>query len=320
MSEHLYFIITSDSGKTLRVPVSKRSFALVSSFFTLFLLGLCISSTFTLGLYSTNRISSRQIVGLKTQLQQSTHLLTEHQQSAGELKRQMDLKVAGLQLAKARQEASFSEEKEELLATAVTELNERSEDIKTVINSIGIKVKESSHARKNSGGPFIANDKTDHDQLLFKADKYLRTIRYTPLGRPVIGQVTSGYGTRLDPLNSEGAYHSGLDIRAKRGEKVLATAAGIITQASPNGNYGNFVTIDHGNGYSTNFAHLDRFLVKKGDQVERGQIIGLVGNSGRTTGIHLHYEVCLNKKPINPAKLMTVAGMSLSTPHLAKRN
>ncbi len=311
MSEHLYFIITSDSGRTLRLPVCKRNFALVSSFLILFLLGLCVSSTFTFRLYGTNRTSSHQITDLKTQLQHSTQLLAKHQ---------MDLKVAILQLAKAREEASFTEGKEELLATAVTELNERSEHIKTVMDSIGIKVKDSSHARKDSGGPFMASRKAEHDQLLFQADKYLETILYTPLGRPVIGQITSGFGTRLDPLNREGAYHSGLDIRAKRGEKVFATAAGVITKAFYNGNYGNFVTIDHGNGYTTNFAHLNRFLVKEGDQVERGQIIGQVGSSGRTTGIHLHYEVCLNNKPINPAKLMKVAALTLSTPHLPKRN
>lgn len=320
MSEHLYFIITSDSGKTFRIPVNKKRFTLVSSFLLLLIFALGVASTFTLSLYNSNRISSRQIADLKQQVEESTQLLTQHQESAEELQRQMDFKVAGLQLAKAKQEASFNEEKEELLANAVTELNERSEHIKSLMKSIGIKIKESFHARKDSGGPFIAKAKKDHDQLLFEADKYLQSIRYTPLGKPVLGQVSSGFGTRLDPLNREGAYHSGLDIRAKRGEKVVATAAGIITQASRNGDYGNVVTIDHGNGYTTNFAHLDRFLTKKGDRVERGQAIGLVGNSGRTTGVHLHYEVCLNNKPINPIKLMTVAGLPLSTPHLSKRN
>lgn len=319
MSEHLYFIITSDSGKTLRVPLRKRSFTLVTSFVVLFLFGLCITSAYTIGLYGSNRISSNRIAELQQQLQQSTRMLAKHQENTEELKRQMDLKVANLQIAKAQQEASFHEEKEELLATAVTELNERSEHIRTVMKSVGIKIKESFHAGKNSGGPFVANDRKEHDLLLLQTDKYLETIRYTPLGKPVIGQVTSGFGTRLDPLNKEGAYHSGIDIRANRGQKVFATAAGVITRASRNGDYGNVVTIDHGNGYTTNFAHLDRFLVKKGDQVERGHIVGLVGDSGRTTGVHLHYEVCLNKKPINPNKLMTVAGMSLSTPHQIKR-
>lgn len=320
MSEHLYFIITSDSGKTIRLPVRKKYFHIVSGFFILALIGLCASSTFTFGLYGANRISARQVADLHRQLEHSTRMLAEHQQSAEEFKHRMDVQIAGLQLAKAQQEATFTEEKEELLATAVTELNERSEHIKSVMNSIGIKIKESSHARKDSGGPFIASRKADHDQLLFKADKYLETIRYTPLGKPVVGQITSGFGTRLDPLNGEGAYHAGLDIRARRGEKVFATAAGVVTKAFHNGNYGNFVTIDHGNGYTTNFAHLERFLVKEGERVERGQVIGKVGNSGRTTGTHLHYEVCLKNKPINPAKLMKVAGLSLSTSRLPERN
>ncbi len=320
MSEHLYFIITSDSGKTLRLPVSKKSFALVSSFVLLFFIGLCISSSLTLSFYGSNQISSHQLDDLRKQLDRSTQLLARQQDSTEQLKQRLGLQIADLQKAKVQQEASFTEEKDELLATAVTELNERSELIQNVIQSIGIKVKNSAHARKDSGGPFMASSKAQHDQLLFKADKYLETIRYTPLGRPTRGQITSGFGKRLDPLNREGAYHSGLDIRAKQGDNVLATAAGIVSKAFYNGNYGKFVTIDHGNGYTSNFAHLSRYMVKAGDRVERGQIIGKVGNSGRTTGTHLHYEVCLNNKPINPVKLMKVAGLSTSTPHLPKRN
>lgn len=320
MGDHFYVIITSDSGKTHRIPVYRKSFIFISTFFVLFLAALIFSSTMTFGLFNSNRYYSEQVTDLKEQLQQSGRLLAQHQKSAEQMKHQMSLKIASLQTAKAQQAASFSEEKEALLATAVTELNDRSEHIKEVMDTLGIKIKRSSHAKKDSGGPFIAHGEAEHDQLLFKADKYLETIRFTPMGRPVNGQISSGFGTRLDPVNGEGAYHSGIDFRGTRGEKIFATGAGIVIKAHRNGNYGNYVRIDHGNGYTSSFAHLYKFLVKEGDRVERGQIIGMVGSSGRATGTHLHYEVCLNNKPINPAKLMKVAGLSLSTPRPAIRN
>jgi murein DD-endopeptidase MepM/ murein hydrolase activator NlpD len=320
MGDHFYVIITSDSGKTRRIPVYRKSFIFISTFLILFLTALIVSSTMTLGMFSTNRYYSEQVTDLKEQLQQSGQLLAQHQQAAEQTKRQLNLKIASLQMAKEQQAASFSEEKEALLATAVTELNDRSEHIKEVMDTLGIKIKRSSYTKKDSGGPFVAHGEAEHDQLLFKADKYLETIRFTPMGRPVNGQISSGFGTRLDPVNGEGAYHTGIDFRGKRGEKIYATGAGVVTMAHRNGNYGNYVLIDHGNGYTSSFAHLDRFLVKQGDRIERGQLIGMVGSSGRATGTHLHYEVCLNNKPINPAKLMKVAGLSLSTPRPSTRN
>lgn len=320
MSDLFYIIITSDSGKIRRIPVYRKRFILGGFFFTLLLAGLIFSSSLTIGLLSTAKSYSRQIASLKEHLQHSTQLLAKHQEGAEQLKQQMALEIANLQMAKARQEASFSEEKEELLATAVTELNDRSNHIKEVIENLGIKITKSSHAKRDSGGPFIAHKEKGHDQLLFKADKYLETIRYTPLGRPVTGQISSGFGTRLDPMNGEGAHHTGIDFRGKRGEKIFATGAGVVTQAHYNGNYGNFVMIDHGNGYTSSFAHLDRFLVKKGERVERGQVIGKIGSSGRATGAHLHYEVCLKDTPINPTRLMKISGLSLSTQRLSARN
>lgn len=320
MSDLFYIIITSDSGKTRRIPVYKRRFILAGFFIFLILAGLIFSSSLTIGLFGTNRSYSKQIANLKEHLQNSTQLLAKHQESAEQLKQQMAIEIASLQMAKARQAATFSEEKEELLATAVTELNDRTNNIKEIIDNLGIKVTKSSHAKRDSGGPFIALKEKEHDKLLFKADKYLETIRYTPLGRPVTGLISSGFGTRLDPMNGEGAHHTGIDFRGKRGENVFATGAGVVIQANRNGNYGNFVMIDHGNGYTSSFAHLERFLVKKGDRVERGQVIGKIGSSGRATGAHLHYEVCLKKTPINPARLMKISGLSLSTPRPSDRN
>ena len=119
--------------------------------------------------------------------------------------------------------------------------------------------------------------------------------------------MTSRFGKRKDPVNKKRGFHTGLDFRGKRGEKIYATADGIVKKAFNNGGYGKYILISHGNGYTTSFAHMQTFLVKKGDRVKRGQLIGLVGNSGRSTGPHLHYEINLNKKPVDPGKFMKFA-------------
>lgn len=320
MSDHFYIILTSDSGKTRRLPIHRKSFTVISSMILLMFAALVVSSALTMGLFGTTRHYAQQIGHLSQQLRHSTQLLARQQQSTEQLKQQMSLEIANLEMAKARQAASFSEEKDEIIASTVSELHARTDRIKEVMDSLGLKIKRSAYARKNSGGPFVPSGNSEHDQLMVKTDKYLETIRYTPLGKPVPGSISSGFGSRLDPVNNAGAYHTGLDFRASKGDKIFATGSGVVAMASWNGNYGKNVQIDHGNGYVSSYAHLDRFLVKKGDRVERGQIIGLVGSSGRTTGAHLHYEVSLNNKTINPEKLMKVAGVSLPVPRSPIKN
>ena len=94
--------------------------------------------------------------------------------------------------------------------------------------------------------------------------------------------------------------HAGVDMAAEEGTRVSASASGLVTHAGPNGAYGNMIRIDHGNGLVTHYAHLSRVIVKVGEEVRRGQHIGAVGNTGRSTGPHLHYEVRREQMPINP--------------------
>ncbi len=204
---------------------------------------------------------------------------------------------------------AFKEEKA-MMSTTVSELNERNELIEKVMDSIGI-----SHARgkqtgtKNSGGPFIEQQETKLDDLLYRTDRYLKILQHLPLGRPVQGAISSRFGKRKDPINNKNAFHSGIDFHGKSGDKILATADGTVKRIFRNGGYGKYILIDHGNGYTTGFAHLKTYLVKKGERIKRGQVIGLVGNTGRSTGSHLHYEVALDKKPINPYKFMEIASL-----------
>jgi len=121
---------------------------------------------------------------------------------------------------------------------------------------------------------------------------------------PVRGEITAGFGQRLDPFSGEGAFHSGVDIAAPYGANVEASADGIVLQAGPNFGYGNEVLIDHGFGLTTKYGHLSKVSVVVGQVVQRGQAIGAVGMTGKATGPHLHYEVTVNDTPVNPAKYL----------------
>jgi len=121
---------------------------------------------------------------------------------------------------------------------------------------------------------------------------------------PVRGQITAAFGQRMDPLSGEGAFHSGLDVSAPYGTTVVAAADGLVFQAERDSGYGNAILIDHGYGIMTKYGHLSRIDVVVGQEVKRGQVIGSVGMTGRTTGPHLHYEVHVHDTPVNPAKYL----------------
>ncbi len=121
---------------------------------------------------------------------------------------------------------------------------------------------------------------------------------------PVVGPVTSSFGEREDPFNGEGAFHAGVDISSTFGEAVRATADGTVEMADRASGYGREVVIDHGYGVKTVYGHLSGFAVTDGQQVTRGQVIGYVGTSGRSTGPHLHYEVRIRNTPVNPHKYL----------------
>jgi murein DD-endopeptidase MepM/ murein hydrolase activator NlpD len=127
----------------------------------------------------------------------------------------------------------------------------------------------------------------------------------TPSIWPSRGWLTSGMGERQDPITGEADFHPGLDIAGERGQAVYATAAGKISQSGWENGYGNVITIDHGFGLQTRYGHLLKSEVKVGGRVNRGDLIGRVGNTGRSTGYHLHYEVRANGKLVNPLQLLT---------------
>ena len=130
-------------------------------------------------------------------------------------------------------------------------------------------------------------------------DRRLRLLNM-PTVAPVKGIVTSGFGNRRDPFTGRLSFHEGLDIVAPTGKEVHATGDGIVTKAAMESGYGRVIYISHGFGVTTVFGHLSGWKVEQGQKVKRGQVIGFVGSSGRSTGNHLHYEVRVDGKSTNP--------------------
>lgn len=122
-------------------------------------------------------------------------------------------------------------------------------------------------------------------------------------GRPIKwGWLSSNYGHRVDPISGKKAWHAGVDFAGKDGSDVIAVASGVVTYAGKRYGYGLLVEINHGDGYSTRYAHHKELSVVSGDIVKKGQTIGLMGSSGRSTGPHVHFEVLKNGKHVDPAK------------------
>jgi len=176
-------------------------------------------------------------------------------------------------------------------------------------------------AQGGQGGPFIPAHPGEDDR--FAMDALIERMQHwngvkaamqrLPLGVPVHGevQINSGFGTRADPLNHRSAIHEGLDFGAPIGTPVYATGEGVVTLAEPWDRYGNTVEVDHGNGVTTRYAHMSRIKVKEGQRVTRSTVVGLVGNTGRSTGAHLHYEVRVSDVPKDPIRFISVGGDAL---------
>ncbi len=141
------------------------------------------------------------------------------------------------------------------------------------------------------------------DQLRKAVDNQKDKIAHVPSVMPINIKdftMSSGYGVRRDPVYGNSKFHAGLDFAAKSGTPVYATADGTVTIADRRSSYGNCIDISHGYNYLTRYAHLSKILVKAGDKVTRGDLIGLVGSTGKSTGPHLHYEVRFKDEPQNP--------------------
>ncbi|TFG74881.1 MAG: M23 family metallopeptidase [Thermodesulfobacteriales bacterium] len=159
------------------------------------------------------------------------------------------------------------------------------------------------------GGEFIPADRMSLsyiDYMKNDIDNLFNTMKSTPVGTPLKGKITSDFGYRKDPFKRKTGFHSGIDIDANYGQPIVATADGIVTQASWHSSYGKTVIIKHEDKYETLFGHLSAITVKEGDKVRVGDVIGKAGSTGRSTGTHLHYEVMKDGKRVNPKTFLSL--------------
>ncbi len=177
-----------------------------------------------------------------------------------------------------------------------------------------------------AGGTFIPAASAEATADL-RADQQFKTLFQTwkkmdsgiqgaisiPSVQPVTElKFTSNFGIRSDPFRGTAAMHAGVDIPGPVGTPIYATADGIVANADRQGGYGNMVEINHGKGIATRYGHLSKILVAEGGRVTRGQLIGLMGSTGRSTGSHLHYEVRMDGHAVNPVPFLTTADYLLA--------
>ncbi|WP_422248066.1 M23 family metallopeptidase [Sphingobium sp.] len=169
-------------------------------------------------------------------------------------------------------------------------------------------------AARAQGGPFVpwSGDKADMtpelEQLadaMARMEFLERSLLAIPSGQPTAApMMTSSYGYRRDPFNGHAAFHAGIDFPGRYGQPINAAAAGRVAYVGQRQGYGNVVEVDHGNGLMTRYAHLSGFAARVGAKVDRGDAVGRMGSTGRSTGTHLHFEVRLNGQAINPRRFL----------------
>lgn len=223
--------------------------------------------------------------------------------------------ISGLQkkLSMYKKERDYLKTKVASLKTekknTVEALAKRIEIIDSLIDKIGINVS----SKGGEGGLAIPVDKllTTNDVDLASSipslDNLIHDLKTTPLGFPTKGRISSGFGLRINPITKKVEFHLGIDIANKWGTPIWATADGRVIKAGWCGLMGNCVEIKHNRNYTTYYGHIEKVLVKKGDYVKRGQIIGKMGSTGRSTGPHVHYAIRYNGKLINPYPYMEVS-------------
>ncbi len=280
MDRKLHFVVTSERGGT-RSFVLSRNLCKFAVLLSLFLLVGGVVGWFLSG---ENIFLRQRSVALSEQL---AHAIALNR---------------GIEASAARQE----EEQRERLQVALAELRQRSQIIKSILSSVGIRL-EVHESAEGVGGPYTRVEEDSYEGLTLMVDHYLAAIQSVPLGPPAPGVISSRFGRRLDPINDEPAFHSGVDIRNRRGTRVVAPADGVVVSSGFSSGFGNYIEIDHGNTFLTRYLHLQKRQVKSGERVVRGQVVGLLGNTGRSTGAHLHYEVSYRGRPLDPLKFIQIS-------------
>jgi murein DD-endopeptidase MepM/ murein hydrolase activator NlpD len=224
-----------------------------------------------------------------------------------------------------RQEVDSLRAKYQELQKVTNQKNEQLATLETFASEVsvayGLKSKPETSTDISNGSPLAPNFRESLGEYNFlqsaSISKLFRTYpkqwqtNIRPSLWPVEGRLMSPFGGRTDPFSGEGAIHTGVDLAAPQGTPVHSAADGIVVHAEFNGGYGRLVVVDHGNGLQTYYGHLSRFEVVSGQEIRRGDILGLSGSSGRVTSPHLHYEVRMAGTPVNPYPYLAKSALSL---------
>lgn len=274
MDRRFHIIITSEQGRARTFAVSKNILKNL-----LFLSVIVFTILIVAGLtFSIDKLNQRKIDSLENNvasLSSTNRTLQDHQ----------DKQLSGV----------------------YGELSRRNQVIESILSTLDISTPPPPSGQ-DSGGPFTSIADHPHEDLILKVDQKIEELRLLPLGYPVkVSAITSNFGARTDPLNAENAFHDGIDLRGNPGDMVKATADGKVIEQGYNADYGWYVRLKHGNNFTTLYAHNQKVMARPGDRVVRGQTIALLGNTGRSTGPHVHYEIRRNNRPVNPNKYMNIA-------------
>lgn len=221
-----------------------------------------------------------------------------------------------------RRLASVKLDQERLLARAEDFAQTRAERLRLAFRLAGLNPSAYVNASTNLGGPLVEGDDPQALAAVLDVDEAFAAriqraaddlsemrqlsdaAKAVPFGRPAEARITSGFGLRFDPFNRRPALHQGQDFAAPLNTPITATAPGVVSFAGVRSGYGKTVEVDHGDGFKTRYAHLNSISVTAGQRVTLGQRLGGMGTTGRSTGVHLHYEVWMDGRPHNPARFI----------------
>jgi len=286
---YILFVARGDDGQLRKISIPVQYlyiFVVGAAIGFLSLTG--IASSYTRMLLKVSRYN--ELLTKKNQLEDSNSRLAQVAQ-------ERDVQVASLASIASEVSALYGLKSQPTLVTASAE-KIQNEDVSSSLDQLTA-LRRSALSGATMVGLTMGLTRNATTADWFKANS-------APNLWPVEGQVTGSFGERIDPFNGEGAFHSGVDIGTNYGHPIVAPADGVVTFTDSLGGYGKAIMINHGNGISTRYGHLAGFAVAAGQAVHRGDVIGYVGDSGRSTGPHLHYEVRINDTPVNPYKYLRI--------------
>jgi murein DD-endopeptidase MepM/ murein hydrolase activator NlpD len=284
---YILFVARDDDGQLRKIPIPVHYVYVLAVGAAIGILSLTgIASSYSRMLLKVSRYNE-----LRREKEELTNRYTQLEQVAKE----KDIQVASLGSLASEVSALYGLKSDPILA-ASNQQNFQKEQVSSSLDQL--------YALRNSALSGAATIGISMGLTRSATTADWARLNAAPNLWPVEGHITGSFGERIDPFNGEGAFHSGVDISSSFGTPVIAPADGTVVFADFLGGYGRAIVIDHGHGVTTRFGHLANFAVIAGQQIQRGDTIGYVGLSGRSTGPHLHYEVRINDTPVNPHKYL----------------